>query len=74
MDTTVLKKAGIMLVTIICAYLLADVLTNMLLSMVHISGAAGAVAGLILFGILFFSILEGIERLTGVGILRFGRL
>jgi hypothetical protein len=72
MDAAMLRQAGIIIVSILCAYLLADVLANALLRILHLSGAAGAVAGLIVFGILFFSILQGIERLTGTGIFRFG--
>ena len=71
MDRSLVRQAGILLLSILCAYFLADILTGVFLALFHLSGAAAGVAGLIVFGILFFSILEGIGRLTGTGIFGF---
>jgi hypothetical protein len=71
MDWAVLKKILIVMLSIISAYILASIITDVLLSFIHLSNAAEAVAGLIVFGLLFFSILQGIEKLTGIGFFRF---
>jgi hypothetical protein len=71
-DASALKKIVVLILSIIFAYFLANIVTSALLRIVRLSGAAESVAGLILFGILFFSILQGIEKLTGTGIFRFG--
>jgi hypothetical protein len=72
MELSTLKRAGVIVMSILCSFFIADLLTNALIRAVGLSAGSGAVAGLIVFGILFFSILQLIEKLTGTGIFRFG--
>jgi hypothetical protein len=72
MDVVSFKKIAEIILGILVAYLLANILTHTLLSVFRISGPAGAVVGLILFGVIFFSLLQSIWKLTGIGFFRFG--
>ena len=73
MELSAPGRVGVIVLSILCSFFIADILTNALLRSVRLSPGAGAVAGLIVFGILFFSLLHLIEKLTGICIFRFGQ-
>jgi hypothetical protein len=71
MDVPSLKRIIGVVLGLLAAFFLANLLTTIFLRLSGISGGAGAVAGLVIFGVVFISILQGIEKLTGIGFFRF---
>lgn len=66
MDVTSGKKAGFLILGLICAYFLANAISVALLSTLHLSGAVMSVGGFLLFAIIFLLILKGLEKISGM--------
>jgi hypothetical protein len=65
MDSAVIKKWAIFFAGILCAILIADALSNMIVAAAHLTGPAGFIISFVLYAIIFFAILYIIEKVTG---------
>jgi hypothetical protein len=59
------KRLVVIIGGMICAYFLAGTVSAALLARFRLDAAAGAVAGFLLFAILFLLILKGIGKVFG---------
>ncbi len=73
MDMSAVKKWVIFFAGILCAILIADALSNIIVAATGISGAPGFVVNFVLYVVIFFGILYAIEKLFGIGFFGFGR-
>ena len=71
METTPVKRGIVLLAGMIVAYILANIFTSALLSPFRLDEATRAVAGFLLFAILFLLILKGIEKVSGMAFFAF---
>ena len=66
MDVSAIKKWVVFFIGILVAIITADWISNLLVTAAGISGWSRFVVSFILYAVLFFAILYGIERVTGI--------
>ncbi|MCK9578996.1 MAG: hypothetical protein M0Q92_00920 [Methanoregula sp.] len=66
MDVTSVKRAGFLILGLICAYFLANTVSVAFLSTLRLSGAVMSVGGFLIFAIIFLLILRGLEKISGM--------
>lgn len=59
------RRWGVIILGILCAYFIADILAYMLVRLTGLSGPAQFIAGFVIYAVLFFAVLYIIQRLTG---------
>jgi cadmium resistance protein CadD (predicted permease) len=66
MDVSAIKKWIVFFIGILAAIIIADWLANLIVAAAGISGWSRFVVSFVLYAALFFAILYGIERVTGI--------
>ena len=66
MDVSAIKKWIVFFIGILAAIIIADWLSNLIVAAAGISGWSRFVVSFFLYAALFFAILYGIERMTGI--------
>jgi predicted membrane protein len=66
MDVPAIKKWVMFFIGILVAIITADWISNLIVTAAGISGWSRFVVSFILYAVLFFAILYGIERVTGI--------
>ncbi|MDD4136319.1 MAG: hypothetical protein PHT99_00285 [Methanoregula sp.] len=72
MDIAPVKKLAVLLITILCAIIVSQLVSDMVLSVIGITGISAFIAGFILYAVVFFGVLYLFERFAGVSVFRFG--
>jgi UDP-N-acetylmuramyl pentapeptide phosphotransferase/UDP-N-acetylglucosamine-1-phosphate transferase len=63
MNSTSVKKWAVFFIGILCAIVIADALSNAIVTLAGVTGATGFIVSFVLYACLFFAILYGIEKL-----------
>ena len=71
MDLSTVKRAGTIILVLLCAILVANTLSNIVMNALGLSGVVGFVMGFVLYAILFFSVLYLFEKFFAIRIFRF---
>jgi hypothetical protein len=71
MDLSTLKRAGTLILVLLCAILVATALSNIIMSALGLSGVVAFVMGFIVYAVLFFGVLYLFERFLGITIFHF---
>lgn len=66
MEPSPAQRGIVIIVGMIAAFFLANVITFALLSPFRMDDAVRAVAGFLLFAVIFLLIIRGIEKITGM--------
>lgn len=66
MDVVAIKKWVLFFSAILVAIIIADWLSNLIVTAAGISGWSRFLVGFILYAVLFFAILYGIENIFGI--------
>ncbi len=73
MDRAEIRRWVFFFAGILIAILVADTLSNILISTTGLSGGVRFLAGFVLYAVLFFAMLYVIERMTGISFFGFSR-
>jgi hypothetical protein len=65
MDSATVKKWVIFFLGILCAILIADALSNIIVAAAGLTGPAEFIISFVLYAIIFFGVLYVIEKVTG---------
>jgi hypothetical protein len=71
MDLSSAKRAAVFIVVLLCAILVANTVSNVLMSTLGLGGPGGFIAGFVVYAAVFFGVLYLVERFFGVSIFRF---
>ncbi len=74
MDFAEVKKWVIFFLGILCAIVIANALSNMIMDNSGVTGWENFVVSFILYTVFFFAILYVIEKLLGIDFFGFGRI
>ncbi|MFZ0005185.1 MAG: hypothetical protein WCC86_08225 [Methanoregula sp.] len=74
MDFVEVKKWIIFFLGILCAIVIANALSNMIMNNSGVTGWVNFVVNFILYAVFFFAILYVMEKLLGIDFFGFGRL
>jgi hypothetical protein len=66
MDYANVKKWAIFFAGILCAILIANTLSDMIVTAAQLTGPAGFVVSFVLYAAIFFGVLYIIEKITGI--------
>jgi len=61
----------VLLAGVIVSYLCAGALSSVVITTLRLSGPAAMITGMVLFAAVFFTILQILQRYTGIGLFRF---
>lgn len=73
MEYATVKKWGLFFIGILCAIVIADALSNVIVSAAGITGWTYFLINFILYAVFFFAILYIIERIFHIEFFGFGR-
>jgi hypothetical protein len=73
METGSIKKIITLLVGILIAFLIADVLSNTVVLLSGLKGAAGMVVSFVVYAVIFFVVLHILEKYAHIVIFGFDR-
>ena len=73
MDSADIKKWVIFFLGILCAIIIANALSNLIVTYAGMTGWVNFVVSFVLYAVLFFAILYAIEKLFGIEFFGFGR-
>lgn len=68
-----IKKVITLLVGILGAFLIADALSNVLVTLSGLKGATGMVVSFIVYAVIFFAVLHLLEKYAHIVFFRFDR-
>ena len=71
MDMLTVRKWVIFFIGILCAIIIADTLSNMIVAAVGLSGWVKFLVSFVLYAVLFFGILYAIEKIFGISFFGF---
>jgi hypothetical protein len=71
MDMLMVRKWVIFFIGILCAIIIADTLSNMIVAAVGLSGWVKFLVSFVLYAVLFFGILYAIEKIFGISFFGF---
>lgn len=66
MDMLTVRKWVIFFIGILCAIIIADTLSNMIVAAIGLSGWVKFLVSFVLYAVLFFGILYAIEKIFGI--------
>ena len=66
MDMSSVRKWAIFFISILCSILIADTLSNTIVSVLGLNGWIKFVVSFVLYAVLFFGILYAIEKILGI--------
>ena len=72
MDLSSARRIVTFVLVLLCAILVANTLSNILLAALGLSGIFGFIVGFVIYAIFFFGVLYFFERFFGITIFRFG--
>jgi hypothetical protein len=73
MDKAAVKKWVIFFAGILCAIIIGDTLSNVLVRLAGLSGSAGFVVNFVLYAVIFFSVLYALEKVFHIEFFGFNR-
>ncbi|MFA5238009.1 MAG: hypothetical protein WC362_09170 [Methanoregula sp.] len=73
MDSSEIKKWVIFFLGILCAIIIANALSNLIMVYTGMTGWVEFVVSFVLYAVLFFAILYAMEKLFGIEFFGFGR-
>jgi len=73
MDSADVKKWVKFFAAILCAILIADALSNVIVAAVQLTGPAGFIISFVLYAVFFFGVLYIIEKTTGIRFFTFSQ-
>ncbi|WP_292425203.1 hypothetical protein [Methanoregula sp.] len=73
MDFAAIKKWVIFFLGILCAIIIADRISNLIMAYAGMAGWMNLVVGFVLYAVFFFAILYALEKLFGIEFFGFGR-
>jgi hypothetical protein len=67
------SAAGILglLAGVVITYLVAEAISSAVIITFHFGGAAGMIIGMVIFAVVFFTILQVLQKYAGIGLFRF---
>ena len=71
MDRTSVRKWAVFFISILCAILIADTLSNAIVSAAGLNGWIQFIVSFVLYAVLFFGILYIIEKTLGIKFFEF---
>lgn len=72
MDLSSARRIVTFVLVLLCAILVSNTLSNILLAFLGLSGIFGFIVGFVIYAIFFFGVLYFFERFFGITIFRFG--
>jgi len=72
MDLSKAKRILTLILVLLCAILVANTFTNILMKELGLTGITAFIAGFVLYAAFFFGILYFFERFFGITIFHFG--
>lgn len=72
MDLSSSRRIVTFVLVLLCAILVANTLSNILLAALGLSGIFGFIVGFVIYAVFFFGVLFFFERFFGITIFRFG--
>jgi len=72
MDKAAVRKWVIFFIGILCAILVGDTLSNLLVNMAGLTGWVRFSLNFVLYAVIFFSVLYALEKLFGIRFFGFG--
>jgi len=72
MDLSSARRIVTFVLVLLCAILVANTLSNILLAALGLSGIFGFIVGFVIYAVFFFGVLFFFERFFGITIFRFG--
>jgi hypothetical protein len=73
MDMAVVKKWVIFFAGILCAILIGDTLSNVVVNLAGITGPSGFIVNFVLYAVFFFGVLYALEKLFHIEFFGFNR-
>jgi hypothetical protein len=73
MDMAAVKKWVIFFAGILCAILIGDTLSNVIVNITGITGSVGFVVNFVLYAVFFFGVLYALEKLFHIEFFGFNR-
>ncbi len=71
MDLSSVKRGVTLILVLLCAILVANWISNVLMSVLGLTGIPGFIAGFVIYAALFFGILYLFERFGGIKVFNF---
>ncbi|AGB03257.1 hypothetical protein [Methanoregula formicica] len=72
MDLSSARRIVTFVLVLLCAILVSNTLSNILLAALGLSGIFGFIVGFVIYAVFFFGVLYFFERFFGITIFRFG--
>jgi len=72
MDLSSARRIVTFVLVLLCAILVSNTLSNILLAALGLSGISGFIVGFVIYAAFFFGVLYFFERFFGITIFRFG--
>ncbi|PKG32688.1 hypothetical protein [Methanoregula sp.] len=73
MDLTSARRIVTFVLVLLCAILVSNTLSNIIMAALGFTGIFGFIIGFVLYAVFFFGVLYFFERFFGITIFRFGR-
>jgi len=71
MDLSSVKRGVTLILVLLCAILVANWISNVLMSVLGLTGIPGFIAGFVIYAALFFGILYLFEQFGGIKVFNF---
>jgi len=71
MDLSSVKRGVTLILVLLCAILIANGISNVLMSVLGLTGIPGFIAGFVIYAVIFFGVLYLFERFGGIRIFNF---
>jgi hypothetical protein len=68
MDMASAQRLVLLIVTVIIAYLTAEILSGLVVRILHLSGTAGFIVSFILFAAIFFGVMSLFQRVLKISL------
>ena len=72
MDLSSARRIVTFVLVLLCAILVSNTLSNIIMAALGFSGIFGFIIGFVLYAVFFFGVLYFFERFFGITIFRFG--
>jgi len=73
MDLSSARRIVTFVLVLLCAILVSNTLSNIIMAALGFTGIFGFIIGFVLYAVFFFGVLYFFERFFGITIFRFGR-
>ena len=72
MDLSSARRIVTFVLVLLCAILVANTLSNILMAALGLTGISSFIIGFVLYAVFFFGVLYFFERVFGITLFRFG--